>query len=109
MDFPGPEEVPQPWATWVPDRSPRFKLHDRLGTAKAAVGAQTGAEKRLTDGRYVYPLRGGVVYQMVDGKWVVQAVIEPGTTREDHLIFREPRKWAKCPGVTTVIQEHPYV
>lgn len=97
-----------PWLTWVPSRLPEFKVHTDIGKAKAALGWQEGHTVRLEDGSTDYPVRGGVLYELVDGKWVPVAVVQPGSLKKDNLMFRHPRKWNKAPGITTVIEEHPY-
>jgi hypothetical protein len=107
-DYPtDPDKLPSiPWLTWVPGRLPEFKVHANIGTAKAALGSQQ--RHTVTQNDSDYPVRGGVLYELVDGKWVAVAVVQPGSLRKDNLMFRHPRKWNKAPGITTVIEEHPY-
>jgi hypothetical protein len=104
-----PENPPLPWATWIADRLPQFKVHASLRPAKLAIGMQVGPTEVLADGITVaYRIRGGVLYSMEEGGWVVSAVIEPGSFKHEHLLFTAPRKWRKAPGITTVISEHPF-
>jgi hypothetical protein len=65
---PKPPEVP-PYATYVPDRSPQFKVHASRGKAVSAIS-------------YVhsYQARGGIVYALVDGKWKEELRYEPQET-----------------------------
>lgn len=103
------EGLPVPWATWIPDRTPQFKVHNDLGHAKNAVGAEISGRRRLTPNGAAEPkIRGGVVYEMVDGKWTVRAVVPPGSYKSDHIMFANSRQWNKQPGITSVITEHPY-
>lgn len=108
-DYPT-DGFPIPWATWMPDRRPQFKVHSDLGKAKNAIGAALGGESRFNPetGGYDHPIRGGVLYQMIEGKWIVRAVVQPGTYKSEHLLFTSPRKWNKQPGITTVIAENPF-
>jgi hypothetical protein len=111
---------PVPWATWIPGRRPEFKVHDDLGKAKNAIamevgGGRTKGRRKINSsrphprtGKIEYPIRGGVLYQLTDGKWTVRAVVQPGTYKSDHTLFTKARKWNKQPGITTVINEHPY-
>jgi hypothetical protein len=104
-----PDKMPAvPWMTWIPSRRPEFKVHTDVGKAKSALGIQEGRAKRLPDGGVDYPVRGGVLYQLVNDKWHPVAIVQPGSLKKDNLMFRHPRKWNKAPGITTVIPEHPY-
>lgn len=112
-DYPT-EGFPIPWATWVPDRRPEFKVHSDLGKAKNAIGMElTGRNNKprphpTIENKKEFPIRGGVLYQLADGKWIVRAVVEPGTYKSDHLLYTNARKWNKQPGITTVIAENPF-
>lgn len=111
-DYPT-DGFPIPWATWVPDRRPEFKVHSDLGKAKNAIGMEMGGRNTVTrqhpgTGKSEHPIRGGVLYQLTDGKWIVRAVVRPGTYKSDYLLFTNARKWNKQPGITTVIEEHPF-
>lgn len=109
-DYPtDPEKLPGiPWMTWINDRRPEFKVHSDIGKAKVALGARVGPDVRLGDGSLDYPVRGGVLYGLLEGKWQAVDVVQPGSLRRDNLMFRHPRKWNKAPGITAVIPEHPY-
>lgn len=110
-DYPT-DGFPVPWATWIPDRRPEFKVHSDLGKAKNAIGMEVSGRnakiRRARDGKPEYPIRGGVLYQLAEGKWVVRAIVEPGSYKSEHLLYTQPRKWNKQPGITTVIEEHPF-
>lgn len=109
-DYPRGEELPLPWASWVHDRTPQMKLHSTLGYAKVSAGQTIHKDaRRAPDGTTEHPFHGGVIYQMVEGKWVVRAVLTPGSYPSDHLVFSAPKKWSQAPGITTVISEHPYI
>lgn len=109
-DYPTGADLPLPWGSWVVSRNPQFKLHSTLGYAKVSAGGQSRRDGRTApDGTTEYPFTGGVLYQLVEGKWQVQAVLTPGSYPSDHLIFAAPKKWKRAPGITTLIQEHPYV
>ena len=47
------------WASYVPDRTPQFKVHTGRGQAVNAVHYQRCSQPR-----------GGIVYEWIDGKWV---------------------------------------
>jgi hypothetical protein len=107
-DYPT-DGFPIPWATWIPDRRPEFKVHSDLGKAKNAIGMPIpGAVHILTNGTREQSIRGGVLYQLIKGKWTVRAVVSPGTWKSEHMLYTQPSKWNKHPGITTVIEEHPY-
>lgn len=109
-DYPtDPDKLPGiPWMTWVPDRLPEFKVHADLGKAKVALGVRCGPDVRLENGGTDYPIRGGVLYRLLNDKWQAVDVAQPGSLKMENLMFRHPRKWNKAPGITTVIPEHPY-
>lgn len=97
-----------PWATWIANRCPQFKVHASLGQAKKALGASNGSASYDLDGFMVCRVRGGALYEISGDKWTVRAIIPPNTFKREHLLFAEPRKWRKAPGITTLITEHPY-
>lgn len=81
MEFnpPPPPSIP-PYATYIEDRRPQFKVHRTLGLAKSAVGAKI----------WKNGMRGGIVYELKDGQtWVELFRVEPGTQKIDHPAFRE--------------------
>lgn len=45
------------WASYIPNRSPKFKVHKTEGHAKNALA-------------YYWPHREGIMYESVDGEWV---------------------------------------
>lgn len=73
---------PHPVCTFIPDRTPQFKMHSSLGLAKTAIGY----ERRSGE------LRGGVVYILAmtssNPVWLVIAVIPPGSKKDDHPFFK---------------------
>jgi hypothetical protein len=73
MDRPSKLPPPPRWMTYVPDRyNSKFKNHTDIGTAKGAINYS----------RY-RGVRGGILYEFVDGDWVERAFIEPGSSLED--------------------------
>lgn len=71
---------PQPkWATEVHDRRPKFKLHKTYGQVRNAIGYGSGW--------YGGGVRGGRVYEWVDGAWVLRWDIRRGTKKSEHEFF----------------------
>lgn len=60
-----PPRLTMEWASYVADRKPQFKVHSNRGQAKNAVMYQ------LRNGP-----RGGVIYHLEKGEWVVSFVYE---------------------------------
>lgn len=50
---------PPIWATYIQDRSPQFKIHNKLEQANAALNYGYSSNRR-----------GGVLYELVDNEWV---------------------------------------
>lgn len=62
------------WATFVPARDyPRFKFHKGRGQARGALGI------RHWRGGGV---RGGLIFNLVEGEWKVVERVEPGTKKD---------------------------
>lgn len=81
MTAPEPPQ-PHPVCTFIPGRSPQFKMHSSLGLAKNAIAYKTQGGR----------LSGGVVYSLAmtctGPHWIVAAVIAPGTKKDEHPFFR---------------------
>jgi hypothetical protein len=109
-DYPT-EGLPRPWATWIPNRTPQFKVHGTLGQAKNAIGMEISGDSRRVTYRgketTERPIRGGVIYEMIHDAWAVRAVVKPGSYKCEHMMYSDPRKWNNAPGITTVIDETP--
>lgn len=96
-NYPTGDKLPRPWATWIPDRLPQFKMHESLTRAKCAMAA-----------RYNSGMRGGVLYQFNNDQWQIMAIVRPGSHKDDYLLFSHPKKWSAAPGITILITENPY-
>lgn len=80
--MPPPKPVLPPYATEIPARRPKFKMHTDIGKAKAAFSHTD------YDG-YGGSLRVGKLYKLVDGEWELVADIKAGEKRRTHPLWAE--------------------
>lgn len=106
--YPSGNDFPLPWATWIPGRRPEFYVHNDLGAAKLALAGHPMPPSNEPNMYEDEPVRGGVLYQVEGGTWVVRAVVQPGTFKREHIMYNNPKKWNRKPGITTVIKEHAF-
>lgn len=96
--FPVADALPDPpLLTWIPPGG--FKTHNSLATAKTRL-----SRTRDRNGKF----RGGVLYRVVESRWVPFVVVRPGTSQQDYLLWANPKKWARAPGITVLLTENPY-
>lgn len=79
--FKPPKAMKQPeWASWIPDRSPQFKMHKTEGQCKQAFSYTLG---------YEGVLRRGIVYRWNGEEWTEVYDFTEGTKRLGHEWWAE--------------------